>query len=95
MNEIGDEQREGVRTHLALADQEVVASYLGASIARIALGAGLSPREVVERMLAEGAFVDAETWAPMARELEAFTRLIRQRYEGVGVFLTHRDASQN
>lgn len=95
MSEIGDEQRDVVRVHLALADTEVVASYLGAAIARIAVDAGLSPREVIEKMIDEGAFLDADEWAPKARELKSFTRLIRQRYGGVGVVLSHRDASQN
>jgi hypothetical protein len=89
------DQREVVRTHMALADTDVVASYLGAAIARIAVDADKSPLEVVEQMLAEGTFLGAETWAPKARELKAFTRLIRQRYAGVGLYLTNRDSSQN
>lgn len=95
MNEIGDEQRDVVRVHLALADPEVVASYLGAAIARIAVDADLSPREVIEKMVDEGAFLEADEWAAKARELKSFTRLIRQRYSGVGVVFAHHDSSRN
>ena len=84
-----------IRTHMALVSDDVIGLYLGAAVARIALDAEKTPREVVESMLAEGVFKDGDEWERQRRQLRNFHRITRARFAAAGVWTRSRDGSQN
>lgn len=95
-DQVKQTQVDSVRVHLALVAPEIVAYYIGAAAARLALDNGVSPREAMEQMLEGGAFTSpGPEWEHEKANLGRFTKLTRARFAFAAVQLYAQDASVN